>query len=116
MVHENISFLIETNVVENEPINVSDLLGEYENQMVDSRMSHFLNYQLNMTVQQILRICNYYGIAKGMNKCAKDVLITILVDFEENESNSSIVSQRRLMWLYMEHLRNDKFMKKHVIW
>lgn len=120
MADENISFFIDdmntTKVNEYEPMNVSDLLGEYENQTEDSRMSLILNYQLNMTVQQILRICNYYGISKGLNKCPKDVLVTILVEFEENEENAVIVSQRRLMWFYIEELRNDKFMKKHIFW
>ena len=119
---ENISFCIDDTDVngaklnEGEPMNVSSLLGEYENQTEDCRMSQILNYQLNMTVQQLLRICNYYGIAKGLNKCAKDFLVTILVDFEENEKNATIVSQRRLMWFYIEELRNDKFMKKHIFW
>jgi hypothetical protein len=122
MTDENISFFIDdtdvngTKVNESEQLNVSNLLGEYENQTEDYRMSQLLNYQLNMTVQQLLRICSYYGIAKGLNKCAKDILVTILVDFEENEKNATIVSQRRLMWFYIEELRNDKFMKKFVFW
>jgi hypothetical protein len=117
MSDENISFFIDdTNTNMTEPFDVSNLLGEYENQTEDYKVSQQLNYQLNMTVQQILRICNYYGIAKGLNKCAKDVLISILVEFESNEKNSEIVSRRRLMWRYIEELRNDKFMKKHVFW
>jgi hypothetical protein len=117
MSDENISFFIDdTNTNVSEPLNVSDLLGEYDAQSEDCRMSQQLNYQLNMTVQQLMRICNYYGIAKGLNKCAKDVIISILVDFEFDDKNSEIVSRRRLMWFYIEELRNDKFMKKHVFW
>jgi hypothetical protein len=120
MTDENISFFFDDvdtiKLNEDEPMNVSDLLGEYENQTEDCRMSQILNYQLNMTVQQLMRICNYYGIAKGLNKCPKDVLVSILVDFESDETNATVVSQRRLMWFYIEELRNDKFMKKHVFW
>ena len=117
MSDENISFFIDdTNTNVEEPFDVSNLLDKYDAQTEDYKMSQQLNYQLNMTVQQILRICNYYGIAKGLNKCAKDFLISILVDFESNEENSEIVSRRRLMWRYIEELRNDKFMKKHVFW
>ena len=71
---------------------------------------------LKRIIHQLLKICNYYGIAKGLNKCAKDVIISILVDFEFDEENENIVSRRRLMWFYIEELRNDKFMKKHVFW
>lgn len=118
MSDENISFFIDdtNNIVSSEPLNVSDLLGEYDAQSEDCRMSQILNYQLNMTVQQLMRICNYYGISKGLNKCAKDVIISILVDFELHDENATIVSRRRLMWFYIEELRNDKFMKKHVFW
>ena len=115
---ENISFFIDdtsTNV-SSEQLNVSDLLGDYENQTEDYKMSQQLNYQLNMTVQQLLRICSYYGIAKGLNKCAKDIIISIIVEFESDEENATVVSRRRLMWRYIEELRNDKFMKKHVFW
>jgi hypothetical protein len=115
---ENISFFIDdtsTNV-SSEPLNVSDLLDKSDAQSEDCRMSQILNYQLNMTVHQLLKICNYYGIAKGLNKCAKDVIISILVDFEFDEENENIVSRRRLLWFYIEELRNDKFMKKHVFW
>ncbi len=118
MSDENISFFIDdtNDNVSSEPLNVSDLLGEYDAQSEDCRMSQILNYQLNMTVQQLMKICNYYGIAKGLNKCAKDVIISILVDFELDEENATIVSRRRLLWFYIEELRNDKFMKKHVFW
>jgi len=117
MSDENISFFIDdTNTNVEEPFDVSDLLGECDTQSEDCSMSQQLNYQLNMTVQQLMRICNYYGIAKGLNKCAKDVIISILVDFEFDDKNSEIVSRRRLMWFYIEELRNDKFMKKHVFW
>jgi hypothetical protein len=118
MSDENISFFIDdtNDNVSSEQLNVSDLLDKSDAQSEDFRMSQILNYQLNMTVHQLLKICNYYGISKGLNKCAKDVIISILVDFELDEENENIVSRRRLMWFYIEELRNDKFMKKHVFW
>jgi hypothetical protein len=118
MSDENISFFIDdtNNNVSSEPLNISDFLDKSDAQSEDFRMSQQLNYQLNMTVHQLLKICNYYGIAKGLKKCAKDVIISILVDFEFDEENEDIVSRRRLMWFYIEQLRNDKFMKKHVFW
>jgi len=69
-----------------------------------------------MTVKQLLQICEYYGIAKGLKTNKKDDIICMLIDFEEDALNYEIVSQRRLMWFYMKELKNDKVMKRFVIW
>jgi hypothetical protein len=66
----------------------------------------------------LLLICDYYGIGKELkiNKATKDVIIQILLDFEMNPLNSNIVFKRQNMWFYMNELKNDKFMKKYVLW
>ena len=115
--NENISFcIVDTAVVSNTELDVSQFLGESDAD--DHKTSFMLNYQLNMTVRQLLQICDYYGIAKGLktNKCTKDEIICLLVDFEEDAENYSMVSQRRLMWFYIEELKSDKYMKKFIFW
>ena len=117
--NENISSCIDdAAVASNTELDVSQFLGDPELATDDHKTSIMLNYQLNMTVRQLLQICDYYGIAKGLktNKCTKDEIICLLVDFEENSENYSIVSQRQLMWFYIGELKNDKYMKKYIFW
>ena len=75
-------------------------------------------YKINYTVKELLLICDYYGISKEMktNKYNKDVIINLLVDFENNPINIKIVSKRQSMWHCINKLKNDKFMKKYVLW
>ena len=113
MTDENISFFIDdANVHDFQSANISDFLADGG----DYKVSQMLNYQLNLNVKQLLRICDYYGISKRVNKCTKDCIISALVEFEENQDNNDVVSRRRLMWFYIEELKNDKLMKKFVFW
>ena len=78
----------------------------------------FVDYKLNYTVKELLLICEYYGIAKQLkiHKCCKDVIIQFLVDFESIPLNNTIVLRRQEMWRCINILKNDKFMKKYVLW
>ena len=69
-------------------------------------------------MKELLLICNYYGISKQLkiNKCNKDLIVQVLVDFETNYENIDIVSKRKNLWFYMNELKNDKFMKKYLLW
>jgi hypothetical protein len=93
--------------------NLNDVFGPEE--VVDTTM-YVLNYNLNFNVKQLLQICDYYGIAKTMRqqKCNKDEIIMMLVDFEASEENSEIVTRRQLLWYYVNELKNDSFMKKYI--
>jgi hypothetical protein len=79
---------------------------------------HMINYNENYTVKELLQICDYYGFAKDMkyNKFTKEQIIHFLVAFESDISNSDIVFKRQNMWFYMNELKNDKFMKKFILW
>jgi hypothetical protein len=63
-------------------------------------------------------ICDYYGIAKELkaNKYNKDLIIQYLVEYEINPINNDIVFKRQNMWFYINELKNDKFMKKYILW
>ena len=121
--NENISFLLEPN---NETfndvdsvINIDDYLQEINDQLDDDLViPKIINYNENFTVKELLLICEYYGISKELksNKCNKEVIINFLVDFESNCMNTQIVLKRQRMWLYINELKNDKFMKKYVLW
>jgi hypothetical protein len=75
-------------------------------------------YKTNYNVKDLLLICEYYGMSKELkvNKCNKDEIVFFLVDFENNQLNSNIVTKRRELWRCITMLKNDKFMKKYVLW
>ena len=100
-----------------------NLLDDFENQT--SGLTHeeiiesmSIEYKLKYNVKELLLICDYYGIAKELkvNKYCKEIIILHLVDFENNLLNNDIVTKRHELWRYINILKNDKFMKKYVIW
>lgn len=95
---------------------VNDFLSEVE--VEDLRIPHILDYAENYTVKELILICDYYGFSKEIkaNKLGKDLLIQCLVDYELDLVNSIIVEKRRNMWFFINELKNDKFMKKYVLW
>ena len=131
---ENIFFSIDDNEDnlennKNEEIdNLSDLLNEINNDDFINQMNNFSDeevfevlcyeYKINYTVKELLLICDYYGIAKDMksNKYNKEEIINVLVQFENNPINNDIFLRRQSMWYYISKLKNDKFMKKYVLW
>jgi hypothetical protein len=128
---DNLENNIENNLENNkddEIDNLSDLLNEINNDDFVNQMNNLLDeemfesmyyeYKNNYTVKELLLICDYYGIAKEMknNKYNKEEIINVLVQFENNPINNDIFMRRQSMWYYIDKLKNDKFMKKYVLW
>ena len=84
----------------------------------DFTLSKMLNYNENCTVKELLLICDFYGITKQFKNCKfkKEDIINFLVYFESDPKNNDIVNKRQTMWFYITQLKNDKFMKKYVLW
>jgi hypothetical protein len=105
---------------ENEEINIEELMAEIENTEFEDDLAipKMINYNENFTVKELLLICDYYGFGKELksNKYNKEQIIEVLVSFESDSNNSDIVFKRQNMWFYMSELKNDKFMKKYVLW
>lgn len=101
-------------------INIDDFLVEIENkQLIDElTFPQIINYTENYTVKELFIICEYYGFSKDLksNKCNKEEIIQFLVEFERNPNNSDIVFRRQNLWFYINELKNDKIMKKYVLW
>ena len=125
MNNENIFFSIDVDNEENnkndEINNLSDLLNEINNNdFINEEIFEVMcyEYKINYTVKELLLICDYYGIAKEMktNKYSKDEIINALVQFENNPINNDIFMRRQSMWYCIDKLKNDKFMKKYVLW
>ena len=113
---------INNDVDENE---LETILKEIENSSFDINLFSdteitvkTLDYDLNYNVKQLVLICEYYGIAKTVkaNKFKKDEIISFLLEFEENPENYLIVYKRKQLWFFMNELKNDKFMKKYLLW
>ncbi len=114
-------YIEEVNKAENEMnFNIEDLMHEIEENDFEYEMTipHMINYHENYTVKELLLICDYYGFAKDVksNKFNKEQIIDYLIAFESDVSNSEIVFRRQNMWFYINELKNDKFMKKFILW
>ena len=85
---------------------------------IDLLESSALNYELNYNVKQLLLIGEYYNIAKQLrtNKCNKTEIINTIVLFETDPENFEIMLKRKQLWFYINECKNDKFMKKYVLW
>jgi hypothetical protein len=122
--NENITFFLDDSELEtSDPFQIDldctkeifiNLEENTCNNKINDSYHYFLNYQLNYTVKQLLLICDYYGIQNKNKK--KDEIINELVFFETNPENMEIVCKRQNMWFYANELKNDKFMKKYVLW
>jgi hypothetical protein len=122
----NITFFLDDflDEYENEPtteqININSFLQKFENIEVynDLLFPQTINYIENYTVKELLLICEYYGFAKELKnkKYNKNAIANFLVEFEINPLNNDIVFKRKNMWFYINELKNDKFMKKYVLW
>ena len=116
-----ISFYVQE--IENEydnDFNIDKLMAEINNADLNDELiiPQMINYNENYTVKELLIICEYYGFAKDLknNKYNKEQIIDFLVTFESDQNNSDIVFKRQNMWFYINELKNDKFMKKFVLW
>jgi hypothetical protein len=93
---------------------------EIENTEVNYNLSisQMIHYRENYTIKELLLICEYYGFAKELktNKYNKQQIIEFLVSFENDNINTIIVCKRKQMWFYINELKNDKFMKKFILW
>ena len=100
--------------------NIDELMLEIENTEVNYNLSisQMIHDRENYTIKQLLLICEYYGFAKELktNKYNKQQIIEFLVSFENDNINTIIVCKRKQMWFYINELKNDKFMKKFILW
>ena len=81
-------------------------------------MDFFVNYETNYNLKQLLLICDYYNISKELkqSKAKKLEIINAIFVYENNVEHIETVIMRKHLWFYMNELKNDKFMKKFVLW
>ena len=112
----------------NADFNLKQLMDEFENISLhmdsnpgyesDQLYTDMLNYDTNFTVKQLLLICEYYGLLKDVktNKMKKQDIIEQIILFENNNDNYDMVIRRKELWYYINELKEDKMMKKFIIW
>jgi hypothetical protein len=100
----------------NNDFNFVNKINDLSNEEIFEAM--YYEYKINYTVKELLLICDYYGIAKEIknNKYNKEEIINVLIQFENDPMNYKIFMRRQSMWYYIDKLKNDKFMKKYVLW
>ncbi len=77
-----------------------------------------LYYNENYKLKDLMKICEYYGIAKNVkaSKCKKQDIISTIIYFENSLDNYDIVLKRHKMWAYMRELLEDSKMKCFLLW
>jgi hypothetical protein len=75
-------------------------------------------YDMEHTVKDLCKICEFYGILKQIKKakCKKQEMIATILYFEQDIANKDIVNKRHQLWSYITELMNDKRTEKYVIW
>jgi hypothetical protein len=70
------------------------------------------------TLKELWKICDYYGISKGLKsaKCKKADIIDSIILFESLPQNYEIVYKRNKMWAYLKELLSDPNMSKYILW
>ena len=77
-----------------------------------------LHYSENFLVKDLRRICAYYKISykRRLVNMKKDDLITEIIMFELNDENKEIVEERKRLWLYINELLENKYLKQFILW
>lgn len=104
--------------IDGNEITINSLMMDFDQlHLNDDRNADLMNfYNDNYNVKELLKVCEYYGIIKEAQKCKKLGLIYNIVLFESNDMNYDVVLKRKQMWHYMNELKQDKFMKRHILW
>ena len=116
----NLSFsLEEINEGEAAPVTYNDLVRDVDllemasDLQLDCHVAQEINYATNFTRKDLDRIADYYSISK--RKKLKDELIQEIILIETDPENIEIVYRRKKLWSYMEEIKDDKYLRKFLI-
>ena len=102
---------IKNNVNEQEKniVNNSDYINDFYSQILLEEQEYDENY----TKKQLEMIADYYSISK--RKKRKNELIENIVEFENKIEHMEIVEKRKLLWFYIQEIKNDNYLNKFLI-
>ena len=118
---ENVSYDIKEKKAAASSVDIESLMAEFESKTAspaplniqDKAIALELEYSTNYTVKQLSQMLDYYEISK--RKLRKDEMVQILVMFETDPHNLSIVSRRKRLWANVQELREDSYFAKFVV-
>ena len=87
--------------------------NNFDDVNMDDYIASEIDYNENYTKKQLDRIADYYQIPKRKKKKAE--LVEEIVIFENDLSNYEIAERRKLLWFYMEEIKNDNYLSKFLI-
>lgn len=73
-------------------------------------------YDASYSAKDLLKICEFYGFHKECKKYKKMELIYAILLYESDPINAQLVEKRKAFWEFMELLKQDKFMKRFIVW
>ena len=106
------------NLLKNVRTEVDKINEELDDSSEEILLNDYYNnielYKTIYTVNDLVHIAKYYDIYSRRKK--KDQLVEEILLFENDFSNIDIVNRRKLMWDYMEEIRNDNYLRKFLIY
>ena len=134
----NVKFLVEdntteanssnNNIINYDEMNMDDIDSQLASVLTEEEYSKYINNKFNddcidieqlmlfyneYNVKSLTQLLQYYGIYKP--KMLKNEMIQLLVLFESQEENASIVKKRIRLWRNIEELKSHSFFSKYII-
>tara|TARA_A200000113_G_C8861395_1_gene353385 strand:- start:1403 stop:1765 length:363 start_codon:yes stop_codon:yes gene_type:complete len=108
----------ETTSPQSKEPDLSSLVAELhafsiEEDLSDTILAMETEYLENYNKKAVSKIAEYYDISS--KKSSKAEIVTIVVAFEIDPENESIVRKRHKVWDAFTTLRNDSKMKKYLL-
>lgn len=119
----NITYKIQEKFQENN-VDIDQLLNDVNlqhetlsqnsaDQQNDVVLAMELDYTTNYNVKELGLILDYYEISK--RKMRKDEMVQTIILFEDEKDNIAEVERRKMLWSYINELKNDKFFSKYIL-
>lgn len=89
---------------------------DFDNLLIDVNRTpydDYVEYMTNYNVKGLTNILGYYNINK--NKLVKDEMVQLIIFFENEPANKTIVYQRKRLWKNILELKNNEYFKKFIL-
>jgi len=90
--------------------------ADFDNLLIDMNRTpydDYVEYMTNYNVKALTNILGYYNINK--NKLVKDEMVQLIIFFENEPANKTIVYQRKRLWKNILELKNNEYFKKFIL-
>ena len=130
----NINFILNStndNIIENKVLEIDSFINEINNNIDETQINSLTNNSYNNTnlsnynicqeldysdkysVKDLIKIIEYYGLPKS--KMKKNELIQLIILYETDENNYEIVQRRKMLWYFIDELKNDSYLSKYIL-